>query len=156
MIVANVFCYSIYLVLSKTLTRSYPALVLAAWIYLLSLPALAVFFAVADPLPADRASPLAWGSLAYIVVAGTVVGYLLNLFALARVRASTTAIYVYLQPLITGAASLVLLGEELTPGSLRALAALFVGIALVSRRPPALAPPDIPQPRVPDADASRP
>ena len=135
LMVANALCYSIYLVLSKPLTARYPALLVIAWVYLFSVPFVPLFLARGSMAPAPGATAAVWGSLAYVLVFATVLGYLLNVFALARVRASTTAVYVYVQPLITGVASYYLLEERLSPGMLRAAVLLFIGIALVSRRP---------------------
>jgi drug/metabolite transporter (DMT)-like permease len=64
-----------------------------------------------------------------------VLAYVLNVFALARVPASTTAIYIYAQPLITGLASWAVFGETPTRPMWLAAPALFAGIWLVSRRP---------------------
>ena len=73
--------------------------------------------------------------LAFILVFPTSLAYFLNAFALSRLRASTTAMYVYVQPLITGVAGAVLLGEELTRGLLLSAGLVFAGIWLVARRP---------------------
>lgn len=137
---ANALCYSGYLIVSKPLVRRYPPLVVIAWAYILSLP-FAPFFAWGAPLVPATGNVTAWWSLAYIIVFPTVLAYLFNMFALARVRASTTAIYIYAQPLITGLASWIAFSETPTPGMLAAAGALFVGIWLVARRPPPLGEP---------------
>ncbi len=131
---ANGLCYAVYLVLARPLTRRYPPLVVVAWMYVLSLVSLPAF-AWGRPLGPAVSSAATWGSLAYVLVFATVVAYLLNTFALSRVRASTTAFYIYAQPVITAIASALLLDEAFQPGMGRAALALFVGIALVTRRP---------------------
>jgi drug/metabolite transporter (DMT)-like permease len=135
LMVANALSYSTYLVLSKRLTREYSALVITAWSYLLSLIAVPAF-AFGQKLLPDPGLATAWWSLAYILVVPTVIAYVLNMFALARVRASTVAVYVYSQPIIAGMASWVVFGERPTHAMLVAAAALFLGIWLVGRRPP--------------------
>ena len=132
LMLANCLCYAFYLVLSKPLRRETPAVVLIAWNYLLSLPFVPLFLAGSCALPV-RGSAAVWGSLAYVVVFPTVVGYLLNLFALGRLRASTTALYVYLQPPIAALTGWWWLGERLRPATALAAASLFAGIWLVSR-----------------------
>jgi drug/metabolite transporter (DMT)-like permease len=133
--VGNALSYSIYLVISKPLTRRYPSLVIMAWAYLLSLTALP-YFAAGEKLLPDLGHAAAWWSLAFIIVFPTVLSYLLNMVGLARARASTAAIYVYSQPLIAGLGSWVAFGEKPTAAMLFAAAALFLGIWLVARRPP--------------------
>jgi drug/metabolite transporter (DMT)-like permease len=135
LLVVNSFFYAWYLVLSKPLVHKYPPLVVIAWMYTLSLVYLPYFLFKAPLLPEDVGSGSAWGALGYILVFPTIVGYLFNAFALSRVRASTTAVYIYMQPIITGVASWFMLGERLTPDLARAAVLLFVGVWLVTRQP---------------------
>ena len=78
--------------------------------------------------------PAVWWSLAFIIVFPTILAYIFNTFALARVPASTTAVYIYSQPLVTGLASWAAFGETPTAQMLLAALALFAGIWLVSSR----------------------
>jgi drug/metabolite transporter (DMT)-like permease len=134
LLAANSFCYSIFLVLSKRLMARHSPWLVIAWVYLFSLPG-ALWFGLRAPLlPADLHSTRAWGSLAAILIFATILGYALNLFALSRVRATTTAVYIYVQPLIAGAGAVLLLGEAFTRGTLRAGVLMFLGIWLVARR----------------------
>lgn len=134
----NALCYSGYIVLSKPVARRHPPLVILGWIYALSL--LSVPFLLRDvSLIPDTVTSSGWWSLAAVLAFPTFLGYLLNLFALERLRASTTAIYIYLQPLIAATAGWWLLGEHLTPAVGAAAACIFVGIWLVARRPRATA-----------------
>lgn len=135
LIVVNCASYALYLVLSGPLLTRYPPLVVIAWVYVLSLGALPLLLGRADVLPAAP-SASALSGLAYVLVFSTVVTYLLNLYALARVRAATTAVYVYLQPLVAGAAGVAILGETLPPAAPLAATCLFAGIALVAAREP--------------------
>jgi drug/metabolite transporter (DMT)-like permease len=61
------------------------------------------------------------------------------MFALERVRATTTAVYIYAQPLVAGIASWMIFGERLSANMGLAAICLFVGIWLVARRPPEIA-----------------
>lgn len=128
----NALCYSAYLVVSKPLAARYPPLVVIAWAYVLSLP-LVPYFAWGEPLHPASGHAGAWWALAYIVAFPTVIAYLLNMFALARVRASTAAVYVYAQPLVATVASRMAFGETLSGTMLLAAAALFLGVWLVAR-----------------------
>jgi drug/metabolite transporter (DMT)-like permease len=137
--VANALSYSGYLVVTKPLTERYPPLVVIAWAYVFSLICLP-FAAVGQKLLPDPGFTAAWWSLAYIVAFPTVIAYLLIMFALTRLRASTTAFYVFFQPLVTGIASWVVFGEQPSRYMLVAATALLLGVWLVARRA-AIAPP---------------
>ena len=134
LMVVNALSFSAYLVVSRPLVLRYPSLSVIAWVYILATPFLPLFVFGQKLIP-DPGATAAWLSLAYIVVFPTVVAYLLNMFALARLRASTTAVYVYMQPLITGIAAWLVFAETPTRGMVWAAALLFVGIWLVARRP---------------------
>ena len=129
----NAFCYACYLVWSKPLLRRMPPLVLVAWIYVLSLPWLPLF-AMGENLAPGAASREAWWSLGYVVLFPTIVAYALNSFALARVEASTTAFFIYAQPIVTAAAAWTLMGERPSPALGIAAAGLFTGMSLVISR----------------------
>jgi len=131
----NPLCYSVYLVASRPFLRRIPTLVFMAWVFLFAALCTPAIAAGEDLVPA-QAGASAWWALAYILVFPTAIGYLLNVYALRRLRASTTGIYVYLQPFFAGVAGTVLLGEEITPALLAAGFAIFAGIYLVARRPP--------------------
>lgn len=131
LMVANCFVYSLYLVASKPLVRRYPPLVVIAWVYVLALWQVPFLVGQTELAPAG-AELRAWGSLGFVLLGPTVLGYLLNMVALARVDASTTAFYIYLQPLIAITGGLWILGETVPPGTRLAAALVFGGLALVT------------------------
>ncbi len=129
----NALCYAVYLVYSKPLLKRMPPLVLVAWVYVLSLPWLPLF-AWGNELAPRAASTGAWWSLVYVIVFPTILAYALNTYALARVEASTTAFFVFAQPVITALAAWALLREVPTPALGLAAIGLFIGMALVVKR----------------------
>ena len=132
----NGLSYAAYLVISKKLVSRYRPLVVIAWVYVFALPYLPYFMA-GETLVTGFGNTSAWLSLSYIILFPTVLAYLLNMFALERVRATTTAVYIYAQPLVAGVASWMIFGERLSTNMGIAAVCLFVGIWLVARRPPA-------------------
>lgn len=138
LMVLNGLSYAAYLVISKELVGRYRSLVVIAWVYIFALPYLP-YFVAGERLIADAEATTSWWSLAYILAFPTVLAYLLNMFALARVRVTTTAIYIYMQPFVAGIASWLVFGERLRTGMAIAAACVFAGIWLVARRPTASA-----------------
>jgi len=140
LILANTFCYAGYLVYSRRVLVELPPAVFLFWVYLLSLPA-APFLAWGHDLVPSATDPAAvargWWGLALLLVGPTFLAYLLSAFALARVPASVTAIYIYLQPLIAAVGGAVILRETPAPELFVPAVLVFTGIALVTikRRP---------------------
>ena len=130
LVLLNVASYSLYLVISKPLTARYPPLVIIAWVYAFSAVSLPYFVWGERLVPPLAGAERAWWSLGFILLFPTVLGYLLNIYALARVRASTTALFTYLQPVMTGLAGILLLSESLTMGAVLAGCGLFSGLWL--------------------------
>ncbi len=136
LVIANEICYAIYLVIARPLLARYPPLVVVAWVFALSVWAVPLLALGADPLPADAAAQ-SWWSLGYILVGPTILTYLLNVFALARVSASTTASFIFIQPAITVVASQLWLREPLPENMALSAALTFAGVWIVARRPAA-------------------
>jgi drug/metabolite transporter (DMT)-like permease len=130
LMVCNAFCYSLYLVFSRPLVARYGPLGLTAWVFVLSLWSVPVFAGDVAWIP-EQAGARAWASLAYIVVFPTIVAYFLNAYALARVSASTTAVFIFMQSLITVGAAVLMLRERAGARTLGCGALVFAGTALV-------------------------
>jgi len=130
LIAINCTAYAGYLVLARPLFTRYGPLVLIAWVFVLALPWAPLLALDHELLPA-AVSARAWTGFAYTLVFPTVLAYLLNAYALARVSASTTAAFIYLQPLVAGAGGMLVLHERLAPGALVGALLLLFGLGLV-------------------------
>ena len=131
LLIANCVSYSLYLVLSRPVLARYHFVTFTAAVFrygavlivLLALPELVRF------APA-HVSPLGWASLAGVILLCTVVPYLLNAWALARVHASRVAFYVFLQPFVATLLAIGILGEELTAKTVLAALLIFAGLGV--------------------------
>jgi drug/metabolite transporter (DMT)-like permease len=74
-----------------------------------------------------------WLGLAYVVLIGTVLCYLLYYWALSRVESGKVAAFMYLQPVVAGIASFFLLGEMLHGHFLLGGATVLAGVFLAER-----------------------
>jgi drug/metabolite transporter (DMT)-like permease len=92
---------------------------------------LCVSFAAGDRL---RALPPLWPALAlaYLTVAGSMVGYSAYLFLLSRLRPAAATSYAYVNPVVAVALGVLFLGEKVTPTALLALVLILAGVGLVT------------------------
>ncbi len=134
LIVSNCLSYAGYLILAGPLLGRMPPLVVIAWVFVLSFLALPLITWGEELLPAEPTASM-WAWLTFILLFPTSLAYFLNTYALARVSASTTAVFIYLQPLVAGAAGVFVLKETLGITALLAAILLFLGIGLVVLRP---------------------
>jgi drug/metabolite transporter (DMT)-like permease len=140
LILGNALSYSIFLVLSRDILRRHSAIAVTAAVFRYA--ALPVLVLALPDLWRFRPGALtgrAWTGIAGAVVLATVVSYSLNAWALARTGASTTAMFIYVQPLVAMTLAKAFLGESPSPRTAAASALIFAGIASATwpaRRPP--------------------
>jgi len=75
----------------------------------------------------------AWGGLAYMVVLGSVIPYILFALALTELAASRVAAFSYVQPVIATGLGIWLLAERLTPKVVAGGVLILVGVYLTER-----------------------
>lgn len=132
-IVANCLSYSLYLVLARDILSRRPAITVTSAIFVYG--ALPILLLSASDLRRFDPRPLstgAWLSIACVVVFGTILAYFLNAWALARVSASTSAVFIYVQPLVGGLLAWPVLHERPGARVLAAGAVIFLGVALTT------------------------
>ncbi|MDL2718060.1 MAG: DMT family transporter [Acidobacteriota bacterium] len=133
LILANALSYSIFLVLARGILRRHSAVRVTAAIFRYA--ALPVVLLALTDLVRFRPAALsarAWTGIAGTVILATVVSYALNAWALARTGAATTAMFIYIQPLVAITLAKFVLRESPSPRTAVAAALIFVGIALAT------------------------
>jgi drug/metabolite transporter (DMT)-like permease len=132
----NSLFFSLYLILVKKLLETYHPFTLMKWLF-----AIGILFNLPVALP--QFLEISWQSLpfeaiwklVYVVVGTTFLSYLLNVFALTQLKASTVSAFVYLQPLI-GIIFAVMSGKDsLSFAKVVAAVMVLMGVYLVSKRP---------------------
>ena len=131
----NTTSYAIYLILVKPLTQKYHPITLMKWLFLIAL-------FINLPIGLSEFQEVNWLNLPlntilkmlFVVAGTTFLAYLLNIYALKRLNASTLGVFMYLQPLL-GVLFAVLIGSD-SLNILKIVAAtlVFLGIYLVTKR----------------------
>lgn len=137
----NAFSYGLYLILVKPLTSKYHPFTLMKWLF--SIAVLINF-----PITIGEFMDVEWQSLpfeaawkmAFVVLGTTFSTYLLNLFALKQLSASTISAFIYLQPLIAIIYAVATGADELTPIKVIAGSLVFLGVYLVTKKKTELRP----------------
>jgi len=135
LVFVNAASSSLYLILIKDLTGRYHPVTLAKWLYLFG------WFMV-TPFGLGEFREIAWStlpvpallSIAFIVVCTSFLTYLLNLYAIRRLKPTTLSIFIYLQPVIATSFALVMGSDTLNLLKIVATILIFTGVYLVTSR----------------------
>nr|MBA3694465.1 DMT family transporter [Acidobacteriota bacterium] len=135
LIILNCLCYGTYVAVSKKLITYYGALKSIAWLFLFaSIVNVPIGLYSLQTIDVSQIGLSAWLTLAAIVLFPTIFAYYWNAWALARVEPSVVAVYIYLQPLIGTFLAIFVLGEAWKPRIFLAMALIFTGVFLVTRK----------------------
>ncbi len=132
----NAAAYSFYLIMVKPLTAKYQPVTLMKWLFLISI-------VLNLPFTLSEFIEVQWGQLPlpailqifFVVVGATFLAYLLNIYALKRLKASTLGGFIYLQPLIATLYAVMMGSDRLNAVKTGAGLLIFLGVYWVSRRP---------------------
>ncbi|WP_299185927.1 DMT family transporter [uncultured Aquimarina sp.] len=134
--IVNAASYAIYLVLVKPLTAKYHSFTLMKWFFLIGV-------IVNFPITISEFSEVQWTSLpydvlwkmAFVVVGTTFFTYLLNVFALKTLKASTIGAFIYLQPLLAISFAMAMGADSLNVVKIISALLVFLGVYLVTKKP---------------------
>lgn len=134
MVFGNALFYAAYLVVMKPLLEKYHPLTLFKWLFLFG-------FIIVSPFGLDDIIHTTWTgvnlyewlSIGFVAICATFLTYLLNAWALKKVNPSLVGIYIYIQPVIATAISIVLGHDTLDLQKIGVACFIFTGVFLVSR-----------------------
>jgi len=138
-VLINAFSYAIYLTIVKSLMSRYHFLTIMKWVFSIGFVAV-LPFGYTDVLAVEWAeiSNKIWAEIAFVVIGTSFLAYMLNIYALKRLRASTVGFYIYLQPVLATVVALMLGSDKLDPVKISASLIIFIGVYLVGRKPKAV------------------
>lgn len=133
--IVNAFSYGLYLILVKPLTAKYHPFTLMKWLFLI-----AVF--INFPITIGEFTDVQWSSLpfdaiwkmAFVVLGTTFSTYLLNIYALKQLSASTISAFIYLQPLIAIVYAISTGADSLNLTKVVAALLVFAGVYMVTKK----------------------
>lgn len=136
MIFLNAVSYSIYVILVKKLTEKYHPLTFIKWLFLFGLIMLIPFgYNELQAVEWQSFTPYITFSVLFVVIGATFGTYLLNPYALSKLKASTVGIFIYLQPVIAGLFALSMGADFIDSIKIIAMIVIFIGVYLVTIKP---------------------
>ena len=138
LIVVNMIAYSLYLVSARDMLHRYHPLTVITWLFIFGSVILVPFGLPALIREFPHTTPTARLLLLAIILLPTVTAYYLNMWALQHVESSVVSTFVYLQPMLTTAMAVPILGERPSLRMVPAAFLIFAGVAIsiqAARRP---------------------
>jgi drug/metabolite transporter (DMT)-like permease len=77
--------------------------------------------------------PTGWYALFYLVVAGSILGYSLFVYAMDRLPATIVSVYAYINPIVAIWLGLVILNEPISTKTLIAIGITLIGVFIVNK-----------------------
>ena len=131
----NSISYALYFVLVKPLTKKYTMITIMKWLFLFSIfinmPFGLIEFTEINWVEISGVSLL---KISYVVFCTTFLVYLLNLYALRNLKASTVGMFIYLQPVIGILFAIYRGADKLTVADVTSVLLVFIGVYLVSKK----------------------
>ncbi|MEO6537126.1 MAG: DMT family transporter [Ferruginibacter sp.] len=130
-IILNAVFYTIYFILVKPLMKEYPPVTVIRVIFTIG-------FFLMLPFCWNQFGEVPWKiytgvdylKLGLVVIGGTFLAYLLNVYGLKILGASMAGTYIYSQPVFAAIIAMIVLGEELTFYKIVAAALIATGVYL--------------------------
>jgi drug/metabolite transporter (DMT)-like permease len=134
-VIINAIAYAFYLVLVKPLMEKYSALHVLRWVFTLGTIMIIPFGAQQlSETNFNSFDTSQWAALFFIVIAGTFLAYLFNIYGVQHIGSSATGTYIYTQPVFATVIAMLFLNEPFT--LVKAIAALliFAGVFISTRK----------------------
>ena len=133
--IANASTYGLYMIYVKPLSEKYNTIHLLKWLFLIGL-LMTMPFTLPELLEVDfqQMPHSVWWRIGFVVFGTTVMTYLLMVYAIRHLRATSLSVFTYLQPII-GIVYAALVGADfMTPVKWIAMSLVLLGVFLVTKQ----------------------
>ena len=134
-IIINAISYTIYFIIVKPLMAKYNAIVVLTWVFTIGLVLVLPFGWVEfTEIPWKQYTAIDMASMALIVISGTFLAYLFNLYGIKILGASIAGAYIYTQPVFAALIAMTFLHEQLEIYKILAAILIFSGVYLANKQ----------------------
>ena len=134
-IIINAISYTIYFILVKPLMLKYNAVVVLRWVFTIGLFLVLPFgWTEFTQIPWERYTAIDLTSMGLIVITGTFVAYLFNLYGIKILGPSIAGFYIYTQPVFAVLIAMLFLHEHLALYKIIAALLIFSGVYIANKQ----------------------
>ncbi len=134
-IIINAISYTIYFIMIKPLMVKYNAVVVLRWVFTIGLVLVLPFGWVEfTEIPWEGYTTVDFTSMGLIVITGTFLAYLFNLYGIKILGPSVAGFYIYTQPVFAALIAMFFLHEQLELYKILAAVLIFSGVYLANKQ----------------------
>ena len=134
-IIINAISYTTYFIMVKPLMVKYNAVVVLRWIFTIGLMLVLPFgWTEFTEIPWKQYTGIDFTSMGLIVISGTFLAYLFNLYGIKILGASVAGFYIYTQPVFAALIAMLFLHEQLALYKIIAAVLIFSGVYLANKQ----------------------
>jgi len=134
-IIINAISYTIYFIIVKPLMLKYDAIVILRWVFTIGLVLVLPFgWTEFVHTPWESYTAVDFTAISLIVVTGTFLAYLFNLYGIKILGASVAGFYIYTQPVFAALIAMLFLHEQLAMYKILAAVLIFGGVYLANKQ----------------------
>ncbi|MEO7445242.1 MAG: DMT family transporter [Ferruginibacter sp.] len=134
MIIMNAISYTLYFILVKPLMKAYNPVVVIRMIFTIGFFLILPFcWTEFTEIPWEQYNAIAWMNMGLIVICGTFLAYVFNVYGIKILGASIAGTYIYSQPLFAAIIAIIFLAEEVTVYKIVAACLIFLGVFLTNK-----------------------
>lgn len=134
LIILNAIVYAAYFIFVKPLMLRYHPLNVMRWIFTIGL--IGIFplgFRELTQIPWPVFGINEWACIALVVITGTFLAYLFNVYGIKTLGAGVTGAYIYTQPVFASIIAMIFLGEKLELYKILSAVFIFAGVFLSTK-----------------------
>lgn len=132
----NAISYSIYIILVKQLTAKYHPFTFIKWLFLFGFFMVLPFgYTQLTDIQLATFTPDVYFAVGFVIVGATFATYILNPYALSKLKASTVGVFIYLQPVIAGLFAIAKGIDAIDTVKVLTMLLIFTGVYIVSLKP---------------------
>jgi drug/metabolite transporter (DMT)-like permease len=134
-IIINAISYTIYFIIVKPLMLKYNPIVILTWLFTIAF-FLVLPFGLTEfiQIPWEQYTIIDFTSMGLVVITGTFLAYLFNLYGIKILGASVAGSYIYTQPVFAALIAMLFLHEHLALYKIIAAVLIFSGVYLANRQ----------------------
>lgn len=134
-IIINAISYTLYFILVKPLMQKYNPVIVIRMVFSFGLLIILPFcLKEFSEVRWEGFTTVAWINLASLVLLGTFLAYLFNVYGIKILGASIAGTYIYSQPIIAAILAMIFLGEELDMYKVAAGVLIAAGVYLSNKK----------------------